>query len=99
MKAGDICPMTVAKVKMDNAEFGFKVPERGDRFIFAFLGLCKKDDESFDVEAAIRSLGWIRPEDIEKESKEICDGCNVREPFEHRCHGSEVCDCPQCNES
>ena len=24
--------------------------------------------------------------------KEICDGCNVRHPWEHRCHG-EKCQC------
>lgn len=35
----------------------------------------------------------------------ICDGCNVREPFEHRCHGSDgewldgrVCVCDECRE-
>jgi len=36
----------------------------------------------------------------------ICDGCNVREPWEHRCHGSNAyingecttmpCACPDC---
>lgn len=36
----------------------------------------------------------------------ICDGCNVREPFEHRCHGSRMqvrgenvigaCQCEDC---
>lgn len=25
----------------------------------------------------------------------ICDGCNVREPWEHRCHG-EPCQCEEC---
>lgn len=38
----------------------------------------------------------------------ICDGCNVRDPFEHRCHGSNSyvrgervglpCECWQCLE-
>jgi len=28
----------------------------------------------------------------------ICDGCNVREPWEHRCHG-KPCECPRCRES
>ena len=29
----------------------------------------------------------------------ICDGCNVREPFEHRCHGGNCkCDNPLCME-
>ena len=37
----------------------------------------------------------------------ICDGCNVREPFEHRCHGSRMqvrgenvsgaCECEGCS--
>ena len=28
-----------------------------------------------------------------------CDGCNVRKPWEHRCHGKD-CDCnnPECME-
>lgn len=33
----------------------------------------------------------------------LCDGCNVREPHEHRCHGGDgawadgrVCECPEC---
>jgi len=39
----------------------------------------------------------------------ICDGCNVREPFEHRCHGersvvlgqhtNKPCECPECREA
>ncbi len=38
----------------------------------------------------------------------ICDGCNVREPFEHRCHGyssvvygeqtNKICGCRECRE-
>jgi len=38
----------------------------------------------------------------------ICDGCNVRDPWEHRCHGKEAvvreeqtykpCECPRCKE-
>lgn len=28
----------------------------------------------------------------------LCDGCNVRAPWEHRCHGATVCDCPECRE-
>lgn len=28
---------------------------------------------------------------------DLCDGCNVREPWEHRCHG-EPCTCPECRE-
>ncbi len=27
--------------------------------------------------------------------KKICDGCNVREPWEHKCHGGD-CEC-SCN--
>lgn len=27
----------------------------------------------------------------------LCDGCDVREPFEHRCHG-ESCSCLECAE-
>lgn len=34
----------------------------------------------------------------------LCPGCNVREPFEHRCHhddgawmGDPPCECPECN--
>jgi hypothetical protein len=30
----------------------------------------------------------------QKNSVKLCDGCDVREPFEHRCHG-EGCDCDQ----
>ena len=40
--------------------------------------------------------------------RRICDGCNVREPFEHRCHGSQAtvrgertglpCECSECDE-
>jgi hypothetical protein len=42
----------------------------------------------------------------------VCDGCNVRQPWEHRCHGldaSEIvvngervrgsCECPDCREA
>ncbi len=39
----------------------------------------------------------------------ICDGCNVREPFEHRCHGyrsvvrgestDKICECKDCREA
>lgn len=28
----------------------------------------------------------------------ICDGCNVREPWEHRCHG-KPCPCEECREA
>jgi hypothetical protein len=28
----------------------------------------------------------------------LCDGCNVREPFEHRCHGAP-CPCEECREA
>lgn len=38
----------------------------------------------------------------------ICDGCNVRKPWEHRCHGPRAfvngervglpCECQQCRE-
>jgi hypothetical protein len=28
----------------------------------------------------------------------ICDGCNVRTPWEHRCFGVRYCDCPECRE-
>lgn len=28
----------------------------------------------------------------------LCDGCNVNTPWEHRCHGKDVCDCPECRE-
>jgi len=29
----------------------------------------------------------------------LCDGCNVREPWEHRCHGENCnCDNPICME-
>lgn len=29
----------------------------------------------------------------------LCDGCNVREPWEHRCHGGNcTCDNPVCME-
>lgn len=29
----------------------------------------------------------------------LCDGCNVREPWEHRCHGEKcTCDNPVCKE-
>jgi hypothetical protein len=38
----------------------------------------------------------------------ICDGCNVRAPFEHRCHGrnayvrgertGKACDCQECRD-
>lgn len=37
--------------------------------------------------------GWVT------ESGYLCDGCNVREPFEHRCHGDDggrSCECPEC---
>lgn len=27
--------------------------------------------------------------------RQVCDGCNVLEPFEHRCHG-DGCSCPEC---
>lgn len=37
----------------------------------------------------------------------ICDGCAVREPWEHKCHGTNIvvrgehttknCECPRCN--
>ncbi len=30
--------------------------------------------------------------DKQENPVELCEGCNVREPFEHRCHG-EKCDC------
>ncbi len=31
--------------------------------------------------------------------EKICDGCNVREPWEHRCHGNNcTCDNPVCME-
>lgn len=39
--------------------------------------------------------GWRRPD-----GTYICDGCNVREPHEHRCHGDDggvQCDCLECN--
>lgn len=36
----------------------------------------------------------------------LCDGCDVREPFEHRCHGSDgawmdgrSCECPECGQT
>lgn len=29
----------------------------------------------------------------------LCGGCAVREPFEHRCHGADVCGCPECREA
>lgn len=28
----------------------------------------------------------------------LCDGCNVREPFEHRCHNA-LCLCTECREA
>lgn len=29
----------------------------------------------------------------------LCDGCNVRQPWEHRCHGVDCnCDSPICME-
>ena len=29
----------------------------------------------------------------------LCDGCNVRQPWEHRCHGADCnCDSPICME-
>lgn len=31
-------------------------------------------------------------------AKRLCDGCNVREPFEHRCHGLP-CPCQECREA
>lgn len=33
----------------------------------------------------------------EHRCQRICDGCNVREPWEHRCHG-EPCRCAECHE-
>jgi hypothetical protein len=36
----------------------------------------------------------------------LCDGCRVREPFEHRCHGDDgawmgdpACTCEECREA
>lgn len=29
----------------------------------------------------------------------LCDGCDVRAPHEHRCHGEDVCSCESCNPS
>lgn len=34
-----------------------------------------------------------------KNSKRICDGCNVRTPWGHRCFGAERCDCQECREA
>lgn len=35
----------------------------------------------------------------ERQQEHLCDGCDVREPWEHRCHGKE-CECnrPSCME-
>lgn len=31
--------------------------------------------------------------------QQLCDGCNVRQPWEHRCHGADCnCDSPICME-
>jgi hypothetical protein len=34
----------------------------------------------------------------EGEGRALCDGCNVREPYEHRCHGVP-CPCEECREA
>jgi len=28
---------------------------------------------------------------------ELCAGCRVAKPWEHRCHGDDVCECQECN--
>lgn len=35
---------------------------------------------------------------VELEAAAICDGCNVRPPWEHRCHG-QPCPCNDCREA
>ena len=44
-------------------------------------------------------FGWIM-----EDGRYICDGCNVQEPHEHRCHHGDgawqddrVCQCEECN--
>ncbi len=32
------------------------------------------------------------PKEKEEKVPKLCDGCNVRKPHEHRCHGND-CDC------
>ena len=92
MKIGDICPMTTAKVKFDNAEFGYKVSKRGDRLIFAYLGLLRKDDDPFNVEESIRGLGWVRPQDFTVNGK-LKDGvpCDHKGCLNHVTHPCEGC--------
>ena len=56
----------------------------------------------------LRKLGATIPLDIMEKAiaicsltpaEQLCDGCNVREPFEHRCHGEGCnCDNPVCME-
>lgn len=56
------------------------------------------------------SRGWYSLEDLKNHNRPeepvICDGCNIREPFEHRCHGRNIvvrgeradrsCECRPC---
>ncbi len=57
--------------------------------IFSYLGL----------EGILKKYGCYEPvlnamDDYAKQetNNQICDGCNVKEPWEHRCHGSK-CNC------
>jgi len=38
----------------------------------------------------VQLAGKISMTDKQKEIILICDGCNVREPWEHRCHGNNA---------
>ena len=56
-------------------------------------------------EAAMKSerqeFGWLYKDEMGHALYYVCDGCNVKEPHEHKCHGKDgglECDCLQCGE-
>lgn len=53
------------------------------------------DQEVTHAEQLAKSLRAVTQEIFAPAKPAICDGCNVRPPWEHRCHGGN-CSCSEC---
>ena len=58
--------------------------------------LCAEGAAILEREARRAIAGLTGPAREQLGPKPICPGCQVRSPWEHRCHGSDLCACPAC---
>lgn len=75
-----------SKPNLEN-KFGFKVPNRGDKFNFIFMGLQKKGEPQIDTEQFLRLMGWIPTNEFKRQApykdfkgNEIFEGNSIQHP-------------------